>query len=79
MHSDDEYVTSDAEDGVHPQDVPVDDPEVWFDYNSEFLAAAYHSLQDHIASMGVYVLDACTFPQFVEFCFQHSTGRKPPC
>lgn len=77
MHSDDEYVSSDAEDGV--QNHLVDDPEVWFDYNSDFLAAAYHSLQDHIASMGVYVLDACTFPQFVDFCFKHSTGRKPPC
>ena len=57
----------------------VQDPEEWQDYHSEFLVAAWHGLKDHIASMGVYVLDACSFSDFTEFCFKFSSGRKPPC
>lgn len=57
----------------------VDDPEVWQDYHSEFLVALWHRLKDHVASMGVYVLDAATFSDFTEFCYHHSSGRKPPC
>jgi len=77
MHSEDEYISgSESED--HGGAV-VDDPEVWMDYNSEFLLTLWHQLQDQVASMGVYILDKCTFSDFTEFCFKHSTGRQPPC
>lgn len=76
MASDDEFFS----DGESPHATgTVDDPEEWQDYHSEFLVAAWHRLKDHIASMGVYVLDACTFSDFTEFCFRYSSGRKPPC
>lgn len=58
---------------------PVADPEEWQDYNSEFLLTLWHQLQDTVAGLGVYVLDACTFSDFAGFCFDHSSGRKPPC
>jgi hypothetical protein len=56
-----------------------DDEEVWFDYMSEELATAYHVLQEWIAGQGLPILDACTFPDFVEFCYRFSSGKKPPC
>ena len=73
MHSEDEYSDEDLSGGR------IDDAEVWQDYHSEFLSAAWHRLLDHIASMGVYVLDSATFHDFAHFCFRHSSGRKPPC
>ena len=57
----------------------VTDPEVWADHHSEFLAVGYHVLKDQFDSMGVPVLDTCTFPKFVDFCFKHSSGHVPPC
>lgn len=78
MPTDDEWPTSDDE-GLVVRDGRVDDPEVWQDYHSEFLVAAWHRLKDHIASMGVYVLDTATFSDFTQFCFEHSSGRPPPC
>jgi hypothetical protein len=56
-----------------------DDEEIWFDYMSEEIATAYHILQDWIASQGLPLLDKCTFPDFVEFCYQFSSGHKPAC
>lgn len=53
------------------------DPEIWFDYLSEELATAYHILQDWNHSQGLPILDACTFSDFVDFCYQFSSGRKP--
>jgi len=55
------------------------DEEVWFDYMSEELAASYHILQDWIQSQGLPILDACTFHDFVNFCYEFSSGRKPIC
>ena len=75
MHSEDEYSDEDRSFGARR----VEDAEVWQDYHSEFLVALWHRLLDHVASMGVYVLDAATFHDFAHFCFQHSSGRKPPC
>lgn len=57
----------------------VEDPEVWQDYHSEWLVALWHRLKDHVASMGVYVLDTASFSDFAQFCHAHSSGRKPPC
>jgi hypothetical protein len=54
-----------------------DDEEVWFDYMSEEIVTAYHVLQDFIASQGLPLLDNCQFPDFVDFCYRFSSGRKP--
>ena len=70
---------SDARNDVVNRRGIVTDPEVWADYHSEYLATLYHCLVDHAHAMGVPILDTCTFPQFVHFCFRHSSGRKPPC
>lgn len=77
MSSEDDYCSSEEE-GPRGS-LFVHDPEEWQDYHSEFLVTAWHSLKDHIASMGVYVLDACTFADFAQFCYERSTRRKPPC
>jgi hypothetical protein len=55
------------------------DVEVWTDYMSEELVTAYHVLKEYIDSQGVPILDACTFDDFVTFCYQFSSGRKPVC
>jgi hypothetical protein len=70
--------SSDGEVWQPPSNV-VGDPEEWMDYHSEFLVPLWHALKDHVASMGVYILDACSIGDFTEFCFKHSSGRKPPC
>jgi hypothetical protein len=54
-----------------------DDPEVWFDFLSEEIVTAYHVLQEFIASQGLPLLDNCQFPDFVDFCYRFSSGRKP--
>ena len=76
MHSDDDYT---EEDHRAAAGAVGEDAETWQDYHSEFLVAAWHRLLDHVASMGVYVLDRAAFHDFAHFCFQHSSGRKPPC
>lgn len=79
MLSDDDaastFSASDAEDHAHLSA----DAEEWQDYHSEELVGLWHVLQDRIAAMGVYVLDECHISDFTEFCFRHSSGRKPPC
>ncbi|ABT16355.1 hypothetical protein ATCVNEJV2_301L [Acanthocystis turfacea Chlorella virus NE-JV-2] len=55
------------------------DVEVWTDYMSEELVTAYHVLKEFIDSQGLPILDACTFHDFVNFCYQFSSGRKPAC
>ncbi|AGE57602.1 hypothetical protein ATCVNTS1_298L [Acanthocystis turfacea Chlorella virus NTS-1] len=55
------------------------DVEVWTDYMSEELVTAYHVLKEFIDSQGLPILDACTFHDFVNFCYQFSSGRKPVC
>ena len=54
-----------------------DDREIWFDFLSEEIVTAYHVLQEYIASQGLPLLDNCQFPDFVEFCYKFSSGRKP--
>lgn len=53
------------------------DEEVWFDYLSEEIVTAYHILQEYIASQGLPLLENCQFPDFVDFCYKFSSGRKP--
>ena len=78
-HDDDAHVYSDSEYSDTGEPHVVTDAEEWSDYNSEFLVTLYHGLKDQIAGMGVYILDACEFSDFVEFCYHFSSGRKPPC
>jgi hypothetical protein len=56
-----------------------DDPEVWMDYFSEELVTAYHILLEYVQSQGLPLLENCQFPDFAEFCYQFSSGRKPIC
>lgn len=78
MLSDDEFHAAAA--APDEDEAPAhEDAETWQDYHSEFLVAMWHRLKDHAASMGVYVLDAATFHDFAHFCYEHSSGRLPPC
>lgn len=80
MHSDDECAPEHSEEEQQPEFDPFSaDPEEWQDYHSEFLVTLWQQLIDEVASMGVYVLDRCRISDFTEFCFKHSSGRKPPC
>lgn len=67
------------EEEIEEYSLVEDDAEVWFDYMSEEIATAYHVLQEFIASQGLPLLDNCQFPDFVEFCYQFSSGKKPAC
>lgn len=53
------------------------DPEEWADSWSEELVTLYHETVDRCAAYGWAILDKCTFSQFVEFCWTHSS-RHPP-
>lgn len=81
MFSDEEAFYSGSEEEHELPEVPdpvVTDPEEWQDYWSEELVTLWHLVSDTAKSMGAYVLDACTFSDFAAFCFQKSSGRKPP-
>jgi len=65
------------EEEIEEYSLVEDDPEIWFDYLSEEIVTAYHVLQEFIASQGLPLLDNCQFPDFVEFCYRFSSGRKP--
>lgn len=57
--------------------IPINDPEEWTSEWTEELVTLYHSVVDQAAGAGWPLLDACTFAQFVEFVFKHSS-RLPP-
>lgn len=71
------YVSEEEE--IEEYSMYEDDAEVWFDYMSEEIVTAYHLLQEFIASQGLPLLDNCKFPDFVDFCYKFSSGRKPAC
>jgi hypothetical protein len=73
------YVHDEEEEDIEEYPVVEHDPEIWFDYMSEEIATAYHVLQEFIASQGLPLLDNCQFPDFVDFCYNFSSGRKPAC
>ena len=70
---------SDCEPDFGPEPDPniVDDPETWMDYWSEELVTLWHSLQDRCAAGGWAILDRAAFPDFTDFCWRLSSGRKP--
>ncbi|AGE50125.1 hypothetical protein ATCVCanal1_262L [Acanthocystis turfacea Chlorella virus Canal-1] len=74
-----EEFTDDFEEDIVEYDNFEYDVEVWTDYMSEELVTAYHVLKEFIDSQGVPILDACTFHDFVEFCYKFSSGKKPVC
>lgn len=59
--------------------IPIQDPEEWADYWSEELAILFHYAKDHAEQYGWAILDTCAFPEFVEFCYKHSSKTPPPC
>jgi len=67
------------EEDIEEYPLHEDDEEIWFDYMSEEIVTAYHVLQEYIASQGLPLLDNCQFPDFVEFCYRFSSGKKPAC
>lgn len=73
--ADDEAWWSDEEADAGPQ--PVQDPEVWMDHYSEELLDLWYGLKEAAESRGLAVLDACAFPDFAQFCYQHSSGYPP--
>ena len=54
----------------------VSDPEVWMDYYSEELMILWRVLKNQATALGC-ILDTCSIGDFTEFCFRHSSGRKP--
>lgn len=56
----------------------IDDVETWSDHWSEELVDAYHTLLDQCNAYGYAFLEQCSFPDFVDFAFQHSSKRYPP-
>lgn len=67
------------EEEIEEYSLVEDDPEIWFDYMSEEIVTAYHVLQEFIESQGIPLLDNCSFPDFVDFCYRFSSGKKPAC
>lgn len=57
---------------------PILDIETWSDYWSEELAATYHVLIDQCTQYGLFFLERCHFPDFVEFVYKFSSKLPPP-
>lgn len=52
--------------------------EQWYDAWTEELLTTYHTLIDHCQSNGLPFLETCTFSDFLDFAFRHSSKRPPP-
>ena len=65
---------------AEPAEVPdtLVEYEDWMDYHASEVAAIFRAARDKAAELGVYVLDACDPSDFAQFCFDMSSGRKPP-
>jgi hypothetical protein len=63
--------------GARHRDRRVEDPEEWMDHWSEELVTLWHGLAAHRDMMGASILDACDFPAFAQFCWEHSRGFPP--
>jgi hypothetical protein len=53
------------------------DPEQWYDAWSEELVTTYHILKEHCNSQGLPFLEDCSFSNFIDFAFRHSSKRPP--
>ena len=76
---DSDYTTENLPPSLPRHLIPIEDPEEWADYWSEELAILYHHARDHADQYGWAILDTCTFPDFVQFCWSHSSKVPPPC
>jgi hypothetical protein len=54
------------------------DQERWYDAWTEELVTTYHVLIDHCQTNGLPFLETCTFADFLDFAFRHSSKRPPP-
>ena len=84
MFSDNECYFSDTDGNSSSADNPpapriVDDPEVWQDYWRDELLDLWDSLKEQCSSLGLAILDTCTFSDFADFCFRKSSGYPPAC
>lgn len=87
MFSDEDCYFSDTDGGSssgHEPAAPpapriILDPEVWQDYWRDELLDLWDSLRQQCLSLGLAVLDKCTFSDFADFCFRHSSGYPPAC
>lgn len=78
----------DEEDYAYEEDASTNDEEEhsnfehdyenWVAYYSTELHAMWAALRDKANSMNAYVLDDCSYAEFENFCYQWSSGRKPP-
>jgi hypothetical protein len=53
------------------------DREQWYDAWSDELVTTYHILKDHCESQGLPFLETCSFHDFLDFAFKHSSKRPP--
>ena len=71
------------EDAAHEEFIPsyrVEvDFETWCDYWSEELAITWHVTKDQCSNFGYPLFDRCTFAQFAEFAYAHSSKFPPKC
>lgn len=57
--------------------VAVLDPETWMDCWSDELLNLWGSLREQCEANGYAILDVASFPDFAQWCFEHSSGRPP--
>ena len=55
----------------------LSDQDQWYDAWSEELVTTYHILKDHCDSQGLPFLENCSFTDFLDFTFRHSSKRPP--
>ena len=53
------------------------DQEQWYDAWTEELVTTYHTLIDQCQANGLPFLETCTFADFLDFAFRHSSKRPP--
>lgn len=58
---------------------PIVDPDEWVSAWEEELVTAYHALKDHCQSLGLLILDECSFHDFAHFAFGVSSKLPPLC
>jgi hypothetical protein len=76
----DALTDSDTNESVtHPSETRriLRDPVEWASAWEEELAILFHVAQDHCTSLGLPILDECSFHDFVTFAFQTSSRVEP--
>ena len=55
----------------------LEDQQVWYDAWSDELMTTYHILKEHCESQGLPFLENCSFSNFLDFAFKHSSKIPP--